>query len=91
METVAKARLLVTRFPFEPRLGGEEMHTIQLMKELDKKGYESFFLGSCPILQRLFRENGFESKKVWLGKPPVTKLSLLSFSVLSPLLLALAG
>lgn len=91
METVAKARLLVTRFPFEPRLGGEEMHTIQLMKELDKKGYESFFLGSCPILHRLFKENGFESGKVWLGKPPVTMFSLLSFTVLFPVLFGLAG
>lgn len=91
MKNVAKARLLVTRFPYESRLGGEEVHTISLMQGLDKMGYEAFFLGSDPILISLFKKNGFLAKRGFLAKPPVTKLWLLIFTLLSPILFLLAG
>lgn len=91
MKTLAKARLLVTRFPFESQLGGEEVHTISLMKALDKRGYEAFFLGSCPVLAKLFGKAGFEVKKAWLGKPPVNFKWLVLFTILSPVLFLRAG
>ena len=91
MKNVAKARVLVTRFPFTSRLGGEEMHTISLMKGLDKRGVEAFFMGSDPVLLDLFRRSSFPVKKVWLGKPPVTKLWLVGFTFLFPVLFCLAG
>jgi glycosyltransferase involved in cell wall biosynthesis len=91
MKNVAKARLLVTRFPYKSRFGGEELHTITLMNELDKKGCEAFFMGSCPILLKEFKNAGFPARKAWLAKPPVTKLWLLLFTLLSPLLFVLAG
>lgn len=91
MRTLAKARILVTRFPYESRFGGEEVHSITLMKELRENGFEAFFLGSCPVLLREFDESEFETEKSWLGKPPVTKLWLLLFTLLSPLLFLKAG
>lgn len=91
MKTLPKARILVTRFPYESRFGGEEVHTLRLMEELDDLGHEAFFLGSCPVLLREFRERSFVSKRAWLGKPPVTKGWLLLFTLLSPFLFVKAG
>lgn len=91
MKTLPKARVLVTRFPYESRFGGEEVHTLRLMEELDDRGHEAFFLGSCPVLLREFRERGFVAKRAWLGKPPVTKLWLLVFTLLAPILFVKAG
>ena len=83
--------MLVTRFPYESRFGGEEVHTLRLMEELDKRGIEAFFLGSCPILLREFKERGFLVKRAWLAKPPVTLGWLVMFTVLSPFLFLRAG
>lgn len=83
--------MLVTRFPYESQFGGEELHTLRLMEELDQRGMEAFFLGSCPILLREFKERGFVARRAWLGKPPVTKLWLIVFTVLSPILFVKAG
>lgn len=91
MKTLAKARLLVTRFPYQSQWGGEELHTLTLAKELDERGIPSFYLGSCRILSQAFREGHFDAKFAWLGKPPVTKFWLLAFTVLSPLLFLKAG
>lgn len=90
-KTLHKTRVLVTRFPYESRFGGEELHTLRLMEELDKRGIEAFFLGSCPVLLREFKDRGFLVKKAWLGKPPVTKLWLVIFTILSPILFLHAG
>lgn len=91
MKNVAKARLLVTRFPFSSRLGGEEMHTIALMEGLGKRGHEAFFMGSDEVLIRLFDKAGFVAEKKWLGKPPVTITWLAVFTVMNPILFVLAG
>lgn len=91
MSRVAKARILVTRFPFQSRKGGEELHSITLMNALEKKGHEVFFLGSCPVLLTDFKQAGFETRRAWLAKPPVTKAWLLLFTLLCPLLFVLAG
>src|SRR3990167_6922219 len=69
VKTLPKSKVLVTRFPYESRFGGEEVHTLRLMEELDKRGIEAFFLGSCPILLREFKERGFWVKRAWLAKP----------------------
>ncbi len=91
MRTLAKARILVTRFPYESRFGGEEVHTLTLMEELRKDGFELFFSGSCPVLLREFDDREFEIQKTWLGKPPVTKFWLLLFTLMSPFLFLKAG
>lgn len=79
-------RILVTRFPFQSRWGGEEVHTMRLMTELDKKGHEVFFMGSDPVLLDAFKRRGFEVKQTKLYKAPVTKLSLVLFTIFSPFL-----
>ncbi|MFA6023863.1 MAG: glycosyltransferase family 4 protein [Candidatus Gracilibacteria bacterium] len=84
-------RILVTRFPYESRFGGEEVHTLRLMEELDERGHEAFFLGSCPVLLREFKARGFTVKRAGLGKPPVTKMSLLAFTAAAPFLFLRAG
>ncbi|MBU0981871.1 glycosyltransferase family 4 protein [Patescibacteria group bacterium] len=87
-KTLAKRRLLVTRFPLEARMGGEEVHTFTLMERLRGRGYKTYFLGSCPVL--LFGEwDG--KRRAWLGKPPVTKIWLVLFTVMSPVLFILSG
>ncbi len=91
MKTLPKARILVTRFPYESRFGGEEVHTLRLMEELDNAGHEAFFLGTCPVLLREFRERNFVTRWSWLSKPPVTMGQLLWFTLLSPILFFKAG
>ncbi len=86
MKTVAKTRILVTRFPYQSQLGGEELHSLELMEALDQKGISSVFLGSCPVLLREFKARHFETQKAWLAKPPVTKMWLILFTLLSPFL-----
>lgn len=91
MKTLAKARLLVTRFPYSSQFGGEELHTLTLMQALDQRGIQSFFVGSCPVLLKEFKKRHFEVRRAWLSKPPVTRVRLLVFTLLSPLLFLLAG
>jgi glycosyltransferase involved in cell wall biosynthesis len=91
MKTVAKARVLVTRFPYQSRWGGEEVHTLVLMRELDKLGIDAFFMGSDPVLLEAFGKAKFIAQKRWLFFPPVSHWTLLGFTLLSPLLFILSG
>lgn len=91
MKTLPKARILVTRFPYESRWGGEEVHTLRLMEELDQRGHEAFFLGSCPVLLKAFKDRGFSAEKAWLGRPPISAATLFGFTLLSPFLFLKAG
>lgn len=91
MRMVTKARVLVTRFPFSSRFGGEELHTLTLMKALDSKGIEGAFLGSCPVLLKEFKNRGFDAQYSSFLKPPVSKASLFLFTLLSPILFFKSG
>src|SRR3989344_3508245 len=91
VKTLPKSKVGDTRFPYESGFGGEEVHARRLMEELDKRGIEAFFLGSCPILLREFKERGFWVKRAWLAKPPVALRWLILFSVLGPVLFLQAG
>lgn len=71
--------ILVTRFPYESRLGGAENQTKWLMEGLKQRGHEVSFLGSCPVLLRLFSELNAQSSKLEIGLPPVTKWHAISF------------
>lgn len=79
-------RVVVTRFPFTSSYGGEEGHTLEVMKYLKSNGFEVSFWGSCPVLLNEFRKAEFKTNKKWLFKPPVSTWSLLWFTLLSPLL-----
>lgn len=72
-------KILFTRFPLESRYGGAEVQTRSLMKGLMEHGHAVAFLGSCPTLLRLCREEGIASAELQIGPPPVTKWGALSF------------
>lgn len=91
MQSLAKARILVTRFPFESRFGGEEVHTLNLMEGLREKGFKVSFMGSCEVLLEEFAKRDFDLEKVWFGKPPVNWLWFGLFTLLSPALFIWAG
>jgi glycosyltransferase involved in cell wall biosynthesis len=78
--------ILITRFPYESALGGEESHTIEIAKGLRKKGHNIYFLGSCPILLKQFKLNDFKVMRVWGGRMPVTPFELIKFLTMYPLI-----
>lgn len=72
-------KILFTRFPLESRYGGAEIQTIALMKGLMAKGHAVAFLGSCPTLLRLTKEENIPRAELHIGPPPVSKRSLFRF------------
>ncbi len=71
-----KAALLITRFPFESSWGGEESHTLAIAQYFREQGYEVIFMGSCKVLLKKCKEQGFITKKIWAGKMIVTPWQL---------------
>jgi glycosyltransferase involved in cell wall biosynthesis len=80
-------KIIVTRFPFESQLGGEELHTFEVVDYLMSQAKEVFFLTSCPVLRKFAHKRQIPVRKVWLYKPPVSAFSLFVFTLLSPVLL----
>jgi glycosyltransferase involved in cell wall biosynthesis len=78
--------VIVTRFPFKSQLGGEELHTLDVVKNYKAHGHKVEFLTSCPVLLEMAHDERINSEKVWFYKPPVTLFSLLTFTLLSPFL-----
>ena len=76
--------VIITRFPYESQLGGMETMVLNLAKALRKKGHRISFVGSCPVLLKLFEENDFKVTKLTVPKSPVTKGSLFLFILLYP-------
>lgn len=74
-------RILFTRFPLESAHGGAEVQTMALARGLRARGHEVSFLGSCPTLLRLFREDGFDARELRIGPPPVSPRTALTFAV----------
>jgi glycosyltransferase involved in cell wall biosynthesis len=72
-------KILFTRFPLESALGGAERQTISLMKAFMAKGHAVAFVGSCPVLLELCREEQIICAELDIGKPPVTKWGAISF------------
>ncbi len=72
-------KILFTRFPLESTLGGAEVQTMSLMKGLLAKGHAAAFLGSCPTLLKLCKEEGIPAAELHIGPPPVTKWGAVSF------------
>lgn len=72
-------KILFTRFPLESTYGGAEVQTLSLMRGLIADGHAVAFLGSCPTLLRLCREEGIPTVELSIGIPPVTKWGAVSF------------
>lgn len=75
--------ILFTRFPLESRFGGAEVQTLNLMKGFIDRGLTVSFVGSCPTLLQevLDRRLAMSSKKLEIGRPPVTKWLAISFAL----------
>lgn len=80
-------KIIVTRFPYESQLGGEELHTFEVVDYLRSEGKDVKFLTSCPVLRKFAHTRGIPVNKVWLYKAPVSAFSLAVFTILSPVLL----
>ena len=72
--------ILFTRFPYESAHGGAEIQTLVHMKELKKRGHTVEFLGSCPVLLGMCRENDIPATELHIGLPPVTQTGAMSFA-----------
>lgn len=79
-----KLDILITRFPFESALGGEELHTLHLAESLEERQHNVTLLTSDPILTKLFEEKNLTVIKAATVRPPVTIWTLLIFTLLSP-------
>ncbi len=73
-----------TRFPLESQLGGLETVVIALAKSLRERGHSISFMGSCPVLLRMFEENGFRATRLQIPSSPVSKKSMLLYLMLWP-------
>ena len=80
-----KLDILITRFPFESCLGGEELHTLHLAEALSKRGHNVTLLTSDTVLADLFKKQKLSVIRAGAVRPPVTLLTLLVFTILSPL------
>ncbi|OIO54406.1 hypothetical protein AUJ46_03680 [Candidatus Peregrinibacteria bacterium CG1_02_54_53] len=72
-------RILFTRFPLESRYGGAEVQTMSLLRGLAARHHAVAFLGSCPALLQLCRDEGILAGELKIGPPPVTKWCAISF------------
>lgn len=72
-------RILFTRFPYASAHGGAEIQTISLLRGLQKRGHNIAFLGSCPTLLAMCQQFHIRTEEVHIGKPPVSKWSILHF------------
>lgn len=79
--------IVITRFPYESILSGEEWHTINLAEKLREDGYDMDFVGSCKVLLREFSMRKFHVTRDICGHLPVSKLNLILFTLELPFLI----
>ncbi|MFN7161003.1 MAG: glycosyltransferase family 4 protein [Candidatus Gracilibacteria bacterium] len=87
MKSIFHKTVLITRFPYEAILSGEEWHTITMAESLRTRGWRVIFMGSCPVLTIEFKKRDFEVHEVWGGTLPVTKPALIVFFLIWPVIL----
>lgn len=80
-------KIIFTRFPYESAWGGEESHTLNLAKFFRNENHEVWFMGSCPVLLKKFREENFQVRRIWGGRMTVTPWELMKFFFLWPCML----
>lgn len=79
--------ILITRFPFESILSGEEWHTITLAQQLQKRGHRVAFLGKCNVLFDMLKRDDIPVYQTWGGTLPVTKQAAIRFLFTWPFIL----
>lgn len=78
--------ILITRFPFESVLSGEEWHTITLAEKLRERGHKVAFMGSCNVLLEELAKRDFSVTRQPGGPVPVSGSMLARFLLLWPIL-----
>ncbi|MBU0597805.1 glycosyltransferase family 4 protein [Patescibacteria group bacterium] len=76
--------VLILKFPHSSLFGGGEQHTILLVEELQKKGFNFFLASSCRVLLDEFRKRKWPAQRAWAGPEPVSKISILSWPFVAP-------
>jgi glycosyltransferase involved in cell wall biosynthesis len=77
--------ILFTKFPLESHFGGGEKHTIQLAEGLVHQGHTCIFLGSDPILLKVWQEHDWSHYPASVGPEPTSVRGVLLFTFRSPL------
>jgi len=77
-------QIILAKFPHNSELGGGELHTITLVKNLISRGADCMLLSSDEILLTEFNKRKFPAKKLWAPLEPVSAKGLLVFPFLAP-------
>lgn len=77
-------RVLILKFPYSSLFGGGEKHTLILVEQLQKRGYEFWYAGSCPVLRQEFKLRHWRGRRWWAGPEPVSKGALLLWPITLP-------
>lgn len=78
--------ILILKFPAGSLFGGGEVHTINLVEGLRKQGFHFYLVSSCPVLLNEFKKRKWPVQKFWAGTEPVSKLGILLFTFLAPII-----
>ncbi len=77
-------KLLISRFPYSSEMGGTETFTHSLARAMRDRGMTVSFMGQCVTLAGLLEKDGFEVKKPYLHRSPVSVGSIFIFTLLLP-------
>ncbi len=77
-------RVLILKFPYSSLFGGGEKHTLTLVGQLQKQGFEFWYAGSCPVLRKEFRLRHWRQQRWWAGPEPVSKGTILLWPFTAP-------
>lgn len=76
--------ILILKFPHNSNLGGGEKHTLSLVKNLSRKGFDFYLATNCKVLIEEFSKRKYYFQKVWLGLEPVSIKGLFVFTITLP-------
>lgn len=82
---MSNRKILILKFPYSSLFGGGEKHTITVVEGLIKKGFSFYLVSSCVVLLDEFKKRGWNYKKIWAPKEPVSKLSIIFFPFVAPI------
>lgn len=77
-------KILILKFPYSSLFGGGEQHTIRLVEELSKRGYEFFLVSTCRVLLSEFRKRNWSCRRIVMPKEPVSKGTIVLFPFVAP-------
>ena len=79
--------VLIFKFPYSSLFGGGEVHTLQLVEQLSRRGWKFFLVSSCHVLLEEFAKRKWYAIPLAISKEPVTIPAILIFALFSPMIL----